>query len=109
MDDVASWHWAIHAAKPGVYELVATVSVLDDDMESLLKPTQDFRMVLTVQPTTGYVLGKVGQSVLWVVGSLTSIVGLVALISQVRKRRDDKQKLPTSKNVSEAVNTFTPT
>jgi Protein kinase domain len=107
MDDVASWHWAVHATKPGAYELVATVSVLDDDMETLLKPTQDYLIVLTVNPTLGYRIGQVWEVVRWIIG----VGGLGAmgwLVPWLRKRRSRKD-LPVSKNDSEVINTFNAT
>ncbi|MEU6073294.1 hypothetical protein [Micromonospora sp. NPDC047074] len=78
-DDVANWSWFVRATRPGTYPLVASVSVLAADSETLLVPRERVDIELTVTRTGAYTAREAtrgGWAVTrWVVGTVIALLG----------------------------------
>lgn len=92
-DDVAYWAWFVKAARPGTYPLVASVSVLAGDSETLLMPRERVDIELTVTRTGAYTAREAtrgGWAVTqWIVGTVIALLGtgLITVATLARWRR----------------------
>lgn len=96
-DDVAYWAWFVKATRPGTYPLVASVSVLAGDSETLLIPRERVDIELTVTRTGAYTAREATRGgwvvTQWLVGTVIALLGtgLITAATLARWRRGHRR------------------